>query len=237
MEEVPVPAGLDYDLYIGPAPMKPCTKDRLTSKGSWFCADYSIGFVAGWGAHPLDIAIWGMDHDTRGPIRFSGKGEFPTPDALFNTCATWDVEIQFSSGVPMRLMSGNHAMPIVEKYLGKQPDDGTTFFGSEGWITVGRGYAAASNPDWLRIREPEGGRRVLYRANYYAAFVESVRERSASVAPIEDAVRSDTLSHLSLFAIQSGNEVVWDPAAYRVLSPDSLNEQMTKPFRGDWMKG
>jgi predicted dehydrogenase len=237
LEEIPVPAGLDYDLYLGPAPMKPCTKDRITGAGSWYCSDYAIGFIAGWGAHPLDIAIWGMDHDQRGPMSFQGTGDFPTPDALFNTCATWDVNIKFSSGVPMHFMSDNHAGPIVEKYLGKTPDNGTTFFGSEGWVSIGRGHAATSNPDWLRIRELKGDRRVLYRPNYYAAFVESVRDRSPSVAPIEDAVRSDAFSHLSLLAIQSGKEVVWDPAAYRITSPQPLNERMSSPVRGDWMKG
>jgi predicted dehydrogenase len=236
LEEIPVPAGLDYDLYLGPAPMKPCSKDRITSKGSWYCSDYALGFIAGWGAHPLDIAIWGMDHDTRGPVRFQGKGDFPTPDALFNTCATWDVDIKFSSGVSMRFMSDNHAAPVVEKYLGKKPGDGTTFFGSEGWVCIGRGYAAASNPDWLREREPKGDRRVLYRPNYYSAFVESVRERSPSVAPIGDAVRSDAFSHLSLVAIKSGKEIVWDPAAYRIVSPADLDSARSCEIRGDWMK-
>jgi predicted dehydrogenase len=237
LDEIPVPAGLDYDLYLGPAPVKPCTKDRITSAGSWYCSDYALGFIAGWGAHPLDVAVWGMDHDTRGPVRFQGKGDFPTPDALFNTCATWDVEIKFSSGVPMHFMSDNHAYPVIEKYLGKKPGDGTTFFGSKGWISIGRGYAAASNPEWLRIREPEGGRRVHYRPNYYAAFVESVRERGPSIAPIEDAVRSDAFSHLSLLAIQSGKEVTWDPAAYRIVSPDGLDAARSREIRGDWMKG
>jgi predicted dehydrogenase len=236
LEEIPVPAGLDYDLYIGPAPMKPCTKDRITSAGSWHCRDYALGFIAGWGAHPLDIAIWGMDHDKRGPVRFRGTGDFPTPDALFNACATWDVNVEFSSGVPMHFMSDNHAAPIVEKYLAKKPGDGTTFFGSEGWISIGRGYAAASNPDWLRIREPKGDHRVHYRPNYYAAFVESVRERGPSVTPIEDAARSDAFSHLSLLAIQSGKEVVWDPAAYRITSPEDLNASMSGPVRGDWQQ-
>jgi predicted dehydrogenase len=245
LEEIPVPVGLDYDLYIGPAPMKPCTRDRITSKGSWYCSDYALGFIAGWGAHPLDIAIWGMDHDTRGPIRFQGKGDFPTPDALFNTCATWDVDIKFSSGVSMRFMSDNHAAPIVEKYLAKKPGDGTTFFGSEGWVCIGRGYAAASNPDRLREREPKGDKRVRYRPNYYATFIESVRERNEplfgkripSVAPIEDAVRSDALSHLSLLAIKSGKEVVWDPKAYRIVYPADLDATRSAEIRGDWMNG
>ncbi len=234
LEEIPVPAGLDYDIYLGPAPIKPCSKDRITSKGSWHCSDYSIGFIAGWGAHPLDIAIWGLDYDQKGPVRFRGTGGFPTPDQLFNNCATWDVEIQFAGGLPMHFMSDNHAKPIVTKYRQNWCGDGTTFFGSKGWVSLSRGGVAASNPEWLKLRECEGSRRVAYHNRYYQSFVDSVRARTPSVAPIEDAVRSDALSHLSLLAIKSGGEVVWDPKAYRILSPEPLNAQMSHAIRGSW---
>lgn len=234
LDEIPVPAGLDYDLYVGPAPMKPCSKDRITSAGSWYCSDYALGFIAGWGAHPLDIAIWGLDYDQKGPASFRGTGGFPTPNGLFNTCATWDVEIKFAGGLPMHFMSDNHAEPIVKKYRSNWEGDGTTFFGSKGWVSLSRGGVAASNPDWFKLRECEGTKRVLYRQNYYRSFVESVRERSPSIAPIEDAVRSDALSHLSLLAIKSGGEVVWDPKAYRIQSPEALNSQMTHEVRGAW---
>lgn len=234
LDEIPVPAGLDYDLYLGPAPMKPCSKDRITSAGSWYCSDYALGFIAGWGAHPLDIAIWGLDYDQKGPASFRGTGGFPTPNGLFDTCATWDVEIKFAGGLPMHFMSDNHAEPIVKKYRSNWEGDGTTFFGSKGWVSLSRGGVAASNPEWFKLKECEGTRRVLYRKNYYRSFVESVRERSPSIAPIEDAVRSDALSHLSLLAIQSGGEVIWDPKAYRIQSPEALNSRMTCEVRGAW---
>jgi glucose-fructose oxidoreductase len=235
LAEIPVPEGLDYELYLGPAPMRPCTKDRITSAGSWYCADYALGFIAGWGAHPLDIAIWGMDLDTKGLISFRGTGNFPTPDALFNTCATWDVEVKFSNGVPMRFMSNNFAEPIVKRYRGDNMEsNGTTFFGAEGWVSLSRNSYAASNPDWFKLNPCKGSKRVFYRSKYYKAFVDSVRERSPSVAPIEDALRSDALSHLSLMAIKSGGEVVWDPKKYKIKSPKELNSQMSHAIRGDW---
>jgi predicted dehydrogenase len=235
LDEIPVPDGLDYDLYIGPAPMRACSKDRITSNGSWYCSDYALGFIAGWGAHPLDIAIWGMDSDTKGPISFRGTGKFPTPDALFNNCTSWDVDAQFSDGVAMHFMSDDVAEPIVKKY---RPDtwetNGTTFFGTKGWVSMGRYSYAASNPDWFKLDPCEGGKRVLYNKKYYQAFVDSVRERSPSVAPIQDAVRSDAMSHLSLMAIQTGDTVLWDPHQYRIQSPAWLNGAMTCPIRGDW---
>jgi predicted dehydrogenase len=234
LEEIPVPEGLDYELYIGPAPMKPCTKDRITTAASWYCSDYALGFIAGWGAHPLDIAIWGMEDDTKGPIHFRGTGDFPTPKGLFDTCAAWDVEITLAGGIPMRFMSTERAKPIVAKYRSDFQGDGTTFFGSKGWVSLSREGAAASHPEFLKLRTCEGTKRVTYYNRYYKAFVDSVRDGLPSISPIEDAVRSDALSHLSLLAIKSGGEVVWDPKGYRILSPESLNAQMSHPIRGKW---
>jgi predicted dehydrogenase len=234
LEEIPVPEGLDYDLYLGPAPLKPCSKDRITSLGSWHCADYALGFIAGWGAHPLDIAIWGLDYDQQGPFKIRGTGSVATPDALFNTITSWDVHMEFSGGIKTHFMSDDIAKPIVDGYRKNWEGDGTTFFGPKGWISLSRGGVAASSPEWFREKQGEGAKRVLYQKNYYQAFVDAVRDHTPSVGPIADAVRSDALSHLSVLAIQSGGEVVWDPKAYRMVSPEALNERMSQPVRGDW---
>ena len=234
LAEIPVPEGLDYELYIGPAPMKPCTKDRITNAGSWFCSDYALGFIAGWGAHPLDIAVWGMVADTKGPFKLRGTGEIPTPHALFDTCTKWDVDIQFANGIPMRFMSTKVAEPIVKQYRPEFDGNGTTFFGTKGWVSLSRGGCAASNPEWLKIREPEGGKRVHYHNRCYRAFVESVRDRKVCYGPIGDAVRSDAISHLALMAVKSGAEVVWDPQKYEIKTPGNLADQMNCAVRGNW---
>ncbi len=236
LEEIPVPEGLDYDLYLGPAPMKPCSADRITSSGSWYCSDYALGFIAGWGAHPLDISIWGQDYDQAGPMKIRGTGTVATPDALFNTVTTWDVDIEYGGGIKAHFMSEDVAKPIVSAYRKNWCEDGTTFFGSKGWVSLSRGGVAASNREWFREVQAEGTKRVLYERSYYQAFVDSVREHKPSVGPIDDAVRSDALSHLSVMAIESGKEVVWDPKAYRIISPESLNKSMSHPIRGDWQQ-
>ncbi len=237
LEEIPVPDGLDYNLYIGPAPMRPCTKDRISSPASWFCRDYALGFIAGWGAHPLDISIWGLDHDQRGPFKIRGTGTIATPDALFNTITSWDVNVEFAGGLPMRFMSDDIARPLVGAYRKNWCDDGTTFYGSKGWISLSRGGVAASDMNVLRQQYGAQDRRVAYKNHYYRGFVEAVREHQPSVAPIGDAVRSDALSHLSVLAIESGVEIVWDPKAYRIISPENLNDRMNAPSREEWRKG
>ena len=236
LDEIPVPDGLDYDLYIGPAPMKPCTKDRITSAASWHCSDYALGFIAGWGAHPLDIALWGQDFDMAGPYRLRGSGKADTPDALFDTISSWDVDITFHGGLKARFMSDDIAKPVVAQYRKNWAADGTTFFGSDGWISLSRGRYDASDLSLLRESPGDDAKRVYYRKNYYAGFIEAVRRDGESLCPVADAVRSDALSHLSVLAIQSGEEVIWDPNAYRIISPEALNEKMARPVRGDWQQ-
>ena len=112
--------------------------------------------------------------------------------------------------------------------------NGTTFFGTKGWVSLSREGVFASNPDWIKLRQCEGSKRVLYKNHYYKSFVESVRDRSPSVAPIDDAIRSDTLSHLSIMAVKTGGPVVWDPQKYEIKSPTVLNKEMNCAIRGNW---
>lgn len=233
LDEVPVPEGLDYELYIGPAPMKPCTKDRITSAASWHCSDYAIGFIAGWGAHPLDVAIWGIDSDQAGPFTLAGTGRFPSKPGLFDTLSTWDVNLKFADGLAMRFMSNDVAQPVVTAYRKDWMGDGTTFFGSKGWISLSRGGCSASDPELLKIREP-GPKKLPYHNRYYASFVESVRNHTTSIAPVDHAVRSDAISHLSLIAIRAAKEITWDPKAYQFQGAADLNAAMAVQVRGDW---
>ena len=69
---VPVPEGFDYDRWLGPAPWKPHREDVCSADSArktwWFNSDYALGFIAGWGVHPLDIAYWGHPEMMGGPL-------------------------------------------------------------------------------------------------------------------------------------------------------------------------
>ena len=91
----PVPKNIDYDLWLGPAPKAPVCRDRCLRSGEpgngiFHIYDYAIGFLAGWGAHPLDVAHWGYPHI---PVEYSGTGKIPT-EGLFDTIVDWDVKGQ-----------------------------------------------------------------------------------------------------------------------------------------------
>lgn len=77
---VPVPAGWDYDLWLGPAPYQPYTQDRCSADNNkktwWYISDYSLGFITGWGIHPMDIAAWGAGELMDGMVTAEGRGNF-----------------------------------------------------------------------------------------------------------------------------------------------------------------
>ena len=90
-------------------------------------------------------------------------------------------------------------------------DHGTTFWGEDGWISVSRGalYASPKSLQTAHIRDDE--RPVIRSTSQGRNFVESMRTRKPTVNPLESAIRSDTISHMSDIAIRLGRPITWDP--------------------------
>jgi predicted dehydrogenase len=88
---VPVPDDFDYERWTGPAPLNPYCPERVTNNASWFQWDYSIGFLAGWGAHPLDIMVWGIKDKISGQYTCQGTGAYWEPGGIYNNIMSWDV--------------------------------------------------------------------------------------------------------------------------------------------------
>lgn len=229
----PVPEGFNYDLWLGPAKEMPYNEDRCRREGSFHIYDYGIGFIAGWGAHPLDIAQWGAGMDHTSPVHYEGKGEIPT-EGLLDTVSWWDVHCEYADGVTMHFMSHRVAEPIVRKYRKRWSTHGTTFFGSDGWISVDRGGIEASDPrlpDLTLAATDE----LLYRSTRHDRnFLDSVKSRRPTVSPLEAAIRSDTISHLSEQSIRLGRPIRWDPQAERAVGDPQLMSLLDRPTRQPW---
>ena len=120
--EQPLPAGLDWDMWLGPAPFKPYTKDLATHEGDkktwWFISDYALGFIAGWGIHPIDIAAWGGDLFS-GPIEVEGRGTFYCEGAC-DTATVWQINLKFANNVTMKFVGvpngGNQGKPTSDTW-------------------------------------------------------------------------------------------------------------------------
>jgi hypothetical protein len=236
-EPAPVPDGLDYDMWIGPAPMKPYTKTRCTEWGAYHIYDYALGFIAGWGAHPLDIAQWGLDTDLTSPVHYEGKGEIPS-GGLFDTVENWDVRCRYANGVTMRFMCDRVArnVPGLMDDPRKRPfmDHGTTFWGEGGWISVSRGalYASPKELQTARIRDDE--KPVIRSASQGRNLVECMKSRQPTVNPLESAIRSDTISHLSNLAIRLGRPIRWDPEKELIVPDAESTDRLDRPMRKPW---
>jgi hypothetical protein len=233
----PVPAGFNYEMWIGPAPMKPYTNSRCTEWGAYHIYDYALGFIAGWGAHPLDIAQWGLDMDHTSPVSYEGTGEIPA-EGLFDTVENWDVKCRYASGVTMRFMCDRIAKG-VEGLMDdpkKRPfmDHGTTFWGEDGWISVSRGtlYASPRELQTAKIREDE--KPVIRSSSQGRNFVECMKTRQSTINPLESAIRSDTISHLSDIAIRLGRTIRWDPERERILDDGEAEKKLDRPMRRPW---
>ncbi len=231
-EPIPVPDGLDYDMWLGPAPKSPYTKDRCTEWGAYHVYDNALGFIAGWGAHPLDIAQWGNGTDDTAPIEYEATGTIPT-EGLFDTISEWDVHCRYANGVGLRLMNTKIAQPVVEKYRAFA-DHGTTFFGPDGWVSVDRGGIYASDPKLLETKiGPD--ELHLYASNHHAGnFIECVRSRSRTVCTVEAAVQSDLISHLGDICIRTGRPIRWDPTAERIVDDEAATRMLNRPLRSPW---
>ncbi len=229
---VPVPANLDYEMWCGPAPVKPYTADRCHPSGTYWIYDYSIGYLGGWGAHPLDILVWGCDADLAGPLTVEGTGDIPTT-GLYDTVYNWDMKIQLAGGVPMTFKSGG---------------DSTKFIGSDGWVRVTRAGIDAEPKSLLR--EPiapdeihlDEDRTAIDRdhdsymplTRHGKNFVAAVKSRKPALSTIEHAFRSDTISLLCDIAVRTKRKITWDPAQKTILGDPEAAGMMHREMRAPW---
>jgi len=216
---IPVPDGFDYDMWLGPAPYSPYTKDRCTSAGSWFVYDNSIGFLGGWGAHPLDIAVWGWDKGNQVPVEIEGTGTIPT-EGLFDVVKDWDVRGRYSGGIAFRFIGP-----------GK---DLTKYVGTEGTIWVGRGYLR-TEPETLKDSAiGPNDVHLVKSVNHGQSFLDGIKTRSDAVSNIDDAVQSDIISHLTDIAIRTGRKIRWDPKAETIVGDDEAARMLARDLRSPW---
>ncbi len=225
--EEPVPDGLDYDRYVGPAPKHPYCPARVDMQTSYFLNDYSIGFLAGWGAHPLDIMVMGIKEQMAGAYDCEGTGTFWEPGGLWDTVNSWDLQYDYTNGLKLRFMSDEIAQPVVMEYRPKWDSNGTTFFGTKGWISLGRSTASSDIPEIQQLLNKDANADGWINhegAQLVKIFTDTIKGTAPELCPLEDAILSDTVSHMGNIAIRTGRRITWDPAAGATVGdPEAMN--------------
>ena len=229
------PETLDYNMWQGPAPERPYTDARVSAQGAYHIYDYALGFIAGWGAHPLDVCQWGKAKATTPPVAYEGEGVVCTTCGLWNTTTTWDIHCMYADGVTMRFRSAGLAKPDVMKY---RPDgwrgDGTTFYGSEGWLSISRGGIFASDEKLLKLRAKDPKDPLKRIKGQQRDFLDCIKSRETTVNPVETAFDSDAISHLSDIVVRTGRPIKWDPDAETIIGDEAAAKFLDRPMRAPW---
>lgn len=241
----PVPPGLDYERWLGPARFTPYTDGKCAAEGKtwWFNYDYALGFIAGWGVHPLDIALWGHPAIFDGSIAVAGRAIFPKEGAC-NTSVAWKVEFTFADGVTMDYRGSPNGFKETgalndfadwRSRYGQLDGHGTAFDGTDGWVLVSRGSLRTS-PEAL-AQDPIEPKRVplLKSRSHVGNFLAGVKTRGTTSCPIDEAVRSDTLCHLADIATRLERRLRWDPRSERFVGDADANQRLElRPMREPW---
>ncbi len=249
-----VPSGVNYDLWTGPAPMKPYTKNRFHYNWHWIW-DTGNGDIGNQGIHELDLARWGLgvgfptkvsaigghfmfDDDQETPNTLNVSYEFVMPDGkkrmmVFET-RHWISnheamigEPSFGGGeVPVAL--GNVAEP--KKRKGPQNTIGNIFYGSKGYMAM-NGYDAYRT--WLG-EDQEPGPTAAKEGNNWENFIDCLRSRKKENlnAPVEEGHISCTLLHLGNAAYRLGRTLNFDPSTEQVIGDDEANRMLRDGDRG-----
>ncbi len=222
---MPVPDGLDYAMWLGPAPLTPYTEKRVHTPRSfarpgWMrCRDTCEGMITNWGAHLNDIAQWGHGTERTGPVEVEGRGTYPT-NGLWRVLLDFHVEYRFAGGVRMIYTTGR---PYVR------------FEGDEGWIEASYGSRTikASSETILRSAIRPGEVR-LPLVHEKRDFLDCIKTRRRTVADAEVGHRTTSLCQLGHIAIQVRRKLRWDPDAERFPDDAEANRLLTRSMRSPW---
>jgi predicted dehydrogenase len=217
----PVPDWLDYDRWLGPAPVAPFTPNRIINRYWWHISDYTLGFVAGQNIHFADIAQWGNGTDLTGPVEVEGWGRFPQ-DGLCDCAIAYNVRHTFANGVTMYLTDD------VEN------PQGIRFEGEDGWVFVNLNGIDAEPRSILDTVFDPGETRLYQSVNHVENLLECVRTRCQPICPIDQAVRSDTICHLSDIAMRLGRRLHWNPDAEQFMDDPKANQMLGRAMRAPW---
>ena len=231
-EPVPVPEWLDYNMWLGPAPYTPYTKDRCSNKLWWFISDYALGFIAGWGVHPLDIALWGGGEKVACPVEIEGKGVWPTK-GICDTAMNWDVVCKYDSGVTMNF-TGNPFPEKWQKRYGRTTSHGTAFEGTEGWVHVDRAGINAHPKELLTTEFGPNEINLHKSSNHVRNLLDCVKSRTDTLCPIDVAVQADIICHISDIAIRLEQKLKWDPKTERFVDNAPANRRLSRAMRSPW---
>ncbi|MEI7525838.1 MAG: Gfo/Idh/MocA family oxidoreductase [Mariniphaga sp.] len=229
LADEPVPAGVDYDMWLGPAHSRPFNRNRFHFTFRWFW-DYAGGLMTDWGVHLLDFALYGMDVTTpKSIMAMGGKYGYPT-----DACETPD-SLQTIYEFDGFNVMWDHAIGINDGGYGRS--HGLGFVGENGTLVVDRG-------GWEVIPEVVDGKKRMEAVplvkgtgeglkNHVKNFLECRQTRNRNTnASVEIGAHIAKFSQLGNIAYRSGKKLIWDGT--RFTNDEDVNKYLIPSYREPW---
>jgi len=240
-EYTDVPDGLDWEMWVGPAPKVDYCEERRRMFRWYF--DYSGGKMTDWGAHHIDIAQWAIAPGETGPVKVNGSGKFPEivpsdfnwnayldGDAKlpngFNTAYEFHIDLTYDTG---QVVSVNHHVDF---------GNGILFEGDEGRIFVNRGKLEGAPVNALTDADKEEIDQAVVKlckgkrhGDHMRNFFECIEDRSKPISDVWSHHRTMTSCHLCNIALMLGRELNWDPKAEKFVDDEQANALLSRKSR------
>jgi myo-inositol 2-dehydrogenase / D-chiro-inositol 1-dehydrogenase len=225
-ETMPVPEELNYDMWLGPAFPAPYTLKRVHDPGKidtrpgWLrISDYCNGMITNWGAHLIDIALWGMKKEYEMPLWVEATGSFDK--GLWHTISEFENEYKYADGLILRYK-------IDEPYV--------QFIGKNGWVKCAYPNTLTASSTQILDFKP-GAMDISYvdTLSDKADFLKSIESGKESLEPLEVGYNVYFLSVMGLFAVTLGTRLSWDTDREQFINDNAANAMMTRPFREKWI--
>jgi len=240
--EMPIPANLNYEKWLGSTPWVYYTEKRVHpqndySRPGWLrCEQFGAGMITGWGVHHFDIAHWGLGAEFSGPLEVEAWAEFPTR-GLWDVHGKYKIDMLYPNDVRVKV---SDELPI-----------GVRFEGSEGWIFVTRGNYSVTASDPVanakkekalsasdaKILESKIGPNeinLIRSRDQHGNWLECIRSRQLTISPVEVGHRSTSVCLVCHIAMKLKRKVYWDPILERFKNDDEANAMISRPQRAPY---
>lgn len=242
-DKEPIPAGLDWNLFLGPTATRPhnrhlWVKDefkvgKLLWRGWDLFHDFSGHLMTNWGAHNIDMVQYALGQDNSGPTfvqasrpdsikaiwkKWDHKTPAPTsPDER----RFWPVEMRYANGVVLHF---------------SEESDTVRFYGERGTLKMGRNVYKVDPPELVKdgpdpaLAAKWSGMGNVARP-HLVNWLDCIRDRKQPVAPAEVGHRTATVCHLANIARELNRPLRWNPAIEQFIEDEKANGWLDRPRR------
>ena len=218
----PPPDVLDYDRWLGPAPYAPYCAARVHKNWRWHL-DYGGGQLMDWIGHHNDIAHWGLGLDYEGPYEVDAYGQYPR-DGLWNSPTKYRATCKYKKNDITIILAGGY----------RDIRGGTKWIGEDGWVWVNRGQIDAHPKNLLSEKIGPNEINLIRSDNHYRNFLDCVKSRAITIAPVEVAHRSVSPGHLANISMRLGRKIRFNPETEEIIGDKTASSMLGYAMRSPW---